>query len=137
MLIKQKELKVAGKFKMMRFKTDNKICVLGKYTGETFEGSDRLSMAIAKDFEPFHKLMLQNNWLVICEGDRFTNSKFIEVFRPFIIRIKDSGEAGRKLRGSTQTERHIRAIETRVSNIKPHLEVEDSLEALKTVLNLI
>jgi len=136
-IISKKQLKLNAKFGMIRFKTDKELCVLGNYDGQTFEGSDRLSMAVARDFGKFKKLVDKNNFLIICEGDRFTNRTFIETFNPYIIKIKDNGEQGRKLRGSNQTERHIRAIQTRVNNITHTKEVEDSSEALKTVLNLI
>lgn len=136
-IIEQLDLRVNARAGMIRFKTDDNICVLGKYTGEMFEGSDKLSMAIARDFEPFKKISDKNNFTIIAEGDRFTNKKFIEVFNPYVIKIKDSGEKGRKLRGSNQTERHVRSIQTRVDNTKCNIEVENSLEALKTVLNLI
>lgn len=136
-IIKQMDLQLSAKFGMFQFKTNKKLCVLGKYDGQMFEGSDRLSMAIARDFEPFKKIVDKNNFTIIAEGDRFTNKKFIEVFKPYVIKIKDSGEKGRKLRGSNQTERHVRSIQTRVDNTKCNIEVENSLEALKTVLNLI
>jgi len=135
-VIKQKELNLNAKFGMVIFKTNNKLAVLGKYNGETFEGSDRLSMAVSRDFKNFKKVADKNNLFVICEGDRFTNRKFIEIFNPYIIKIKDNGEQGRKLRNSNQTERHIRAIQTRVNNIKHNKEVENSLEALEIVLKL-
>jgi|NorSeaMetagenome_1021524.scaffolds.fasta_scaffold05176_4 hypothetical protein len=136
-IINQKKLKLNAKFGMIRFKTDKELAVLGNYDGQTFEGSDRLSMAVARDFGKFKKLADKNNFLIICEGDRFTNKTFIETFNPYIIKIKDNGEKGRKLRGSNQTERHLKSIATRVSNITHTKEVEDSSEALKTVLELI
>lgn len=136
-IIEQMDLQHNAKFGMFRFKTNKQLCVLGKYTGQTFEGSDKLSMAIARDFVPFKKIVDKNNFTIIAEGDRFTNQKFIDVFKPYVIKIKDTGEKGRKLRESKQTERHIRAIQTRVNNTKYTIEVENSLEALKTILNLI
>ena len=138
-ITKNKNLNISGKCGMIYFKTNKKedVCVLGKYDGSIFEGSDKLSMAVARDFELFKKLSDVKKWKVICEGDRFTNKKFIDVFKPYVIKIKDSGEKGRKLRKSTQTERHIKSIQTRVNNTKYNIEVENSLEALKTLLNLI
>lgn len=137
-IIKNKNLDVLGKCGMVYFKTNKQedVCVLGKYDGSVFEGSDKLSMAVARDFELFKKLSDVKKWKIICEGDRFTNKKFIDVFKPYVIKIKDSGEKGRKLRKSTQTERHIKSIQTRVNNTKYNIEVENSSEALKTLLNL-
>ena len=66
-VIKQKELNLNAKFGMVIFKTNNKLAVLGKYNGETFEGSDRLSMAVSRDFENFKKVADKNNLFVICE----------------------------------------------------------------------
>lgn len=136
-LLSNLELTKPYKFNLIRFRADDKYCVLGKYDGTKFEGSDRLSMAVAKDFEMFKKLTDKKDWTVICEGDRFTNSKFIEVFKPYIIKIKDDGKEGRLKRKSNQSERQIRTIQTRVNNIKNDLEVKDSNEALKTILNIL
>lgn len=128
-----------AKANLFRFQIDNekKIAILGVYDGTTFEGSDRLSMGIMKDAYKFRKLQIENKWTVICEGDRFTNSTFINIFDPVIIKITNSGEAGRKLRNSHQSERHIKAIETRVSNINSHYTVKNSSEALLLIKKMI
>lgn len=136
-IIEQLDLRVNARAGMIRFKTDDNICVLGKYTGEMFEGSDKLSMAVARDFGMFKKIADKNNFTIIAEGDRFTNSKFVEIFKPYVIKITDTGEKGRKLRKSNQSDRHVRAIQTRVNNMKHNIEVENSSEALKTILNAI
>jgi hypothetical protein len=100
-----------------------------------FEGSDRLSMAVMAD-----------NWLVkdkfssevvIADGDRFTNSKFIESFDPIIVRIKGDGSEGRGKRGSNQTARHLQSIATRVRNIEPHFELESSEDCANFLLQCI
>jgi hypothetical protein len=52
---------------------------------------------------------------------------------PVIIKISDKGEKGRKLRNSTQSDRHIKAIQTRIHNIKEHYLVNNSTEALELV----
>lgn len=132
-LIDEYSLNLSAKYNLIRFRTNKKIAVLGKYDGTTFEGSDKLSMGVAVDFEKFSKMAEQKNLIVIAEGDRFTNSRFISHFKPVIIRIKDDGKEGRKKRNSSQTERHIKAIETRVKNIKPKFEVKNSSEALKII----
>ena len=63
-IIAKKQLKLNAKFGMIRFKTDKELCVLGNYDGQTFEGSDRLSMAEARDFEKYKNhsffLLLRN-----------------------------------------------------------------------------
>lgn len=136
-LIAHYSLTNAGKFGLIKFKTNGNISVLGKYTGDTFDGSDRLSMAVAKDFEKFNKLATDKGWTVVAEGDRFTNRKFIDTFAPTIIKILDDGLRGRTIRQSKQTQRHINAIATRVSNIKAHHEVNTSTEALTAIKTLL
>lgn len=111
------------------------LAVLGNYDGTLFEGGDKLSMGIMGS----NKLALESlkDKTVIAEGDRFTNSTFIAAFNPYIIRIKNNGAEGRKLRGSEQTERHIKSIQTRVNNISFDKMVEDSSEAFIFIKDLI
>ena len=65
------------------------------------------------------------------------NKNFIKTFRPFIIKIEDNGEIGRKARGSNQTERHLLAIQTRVNNIKENKMVKNSNEAFSLINKMI
>jgi len=136
-LVDKLDLNILGKVGMFYFHRNEKVLLLGKYDGSTFEGSDRLSMAVVADMGKFRNYLKENPKLVIAEGDRFTNKTYIEVMEPTIIRINDDGSAGRKKRGSTQTERQIKSIATRVSKIKPHHEVKDSSEALKLIIKLL
>lgn len=133
-LLNNLETKIA-KIGLFRFCIDESknIAILGVYDGTTFEGSDKLSMAIMKDAQIMRKLQTSKNITIICEGDRFTNSTFIKTFEPIIIKINDKGEKGRKIRNSTQSDRHIKAIQTRVDNIKEHYLVNNSTEALELV----
>jgi hypothetical protein len=111
------------------------IAILGKYDGTMFEGSDRLAMNImAQNMEAKAELDVYD--VVIAEGDRFTNASFIRDFKPRIIRIKGDGKEGRKARGSSQTERQIKSITTRVNNITPHYVVNGSEDCLNFVSNL-
>lgn len=118
------------KFSKIDYITNGTIKVLGKYDGSTFEGSDKLSMAVAQDFVPFKQYV---NGIIICEGDRFTNNKFLEVFQPIIIKIIGDGLEGRQKRKSTQSERHLKSISTRVGNISAHHEVFDSQTAFELI----
>ena len=111
--------------------------VLGKYTGKTFDGGDALSMAVAKDFPKLRKYQETMKINIIAEGDRFTNSTFIGIFNPYIIKIDNDGSWGRNNRKSSQTEQHIKRIQSRVNNTKYNIAVKDSAEALKTVKKLI
>lgn len=128
------KFKVKGKagFGLVRFNLNQErnLAILGQYTGEMFEGSDKLSMAVAKDFEGFRKVQIKNNLFVIAEGDRFTNQRFIDTFQPYIVKITDDGAKGRKARGSNQSEMHLKRIQTRVNNIMEHFSAHDSSSAL-------
>jgi len=124
-----------GKF---YFHTSDALVIVGKYDGTTFEGSDRLSMSVITDLDAF--LSLTENKVVILEGDRFTNSKVIAKAKPIIIKILGDGLAGRLKRGSNQTERHLKSIATRVSNIpltdRDYI-VNNSGEALEIITKII
>lgn len=113
-----------------------KVSFLGVWDGSMFEGSDRLSMAVMAD-NWMVKDSFNDTEVVIADGDRFTNSKFIEAFNPIIVRIKGDGSEGRKKRGSNQTERHLQAIATRVRNIVPHFEFENSEDAYSFMIDRI
>lgn len=110
---------------------------LGVYDGSTFEGSDKLSMAVAKDFDLLQSLQDSLKFNIVCEGDRFTNSKFIEMFSPIIVKINGDGAEGRRKRGTIQSERHIKSIKTRVDNIKPTYQADNSKQALEIIKKLL
>ena len=114
--------------------TTNIINIAGKYDGSTFQGSDRLSMSVMTSVPAF---LNSTQGINIFEGDRFTNSKFITLARPFIIKILGNGKAGRLLRGSNQTERQIKSISTRVSNIQANVELDNSTIAKMTILDIL
>lgn len=131
------KLRTDKRFKLglFYFHTNGKVNIIGKYDGTMFQGSDRLSMGIMSDLNRF--LAATEGKLNLFEGDRFSNSTFIGAAKPYIIKINDTGEAGRQRRGSTQTERHIKAINTRISKIMANLVVNTSNEALTQIINLI
>ena len=124
-----------GKIGKIKFHYNDDIILIGVYDGSTFEGSDRLSMSLNTDLDNF--LLWARSKIVICEGDRFTNSTFITKAEPVIFKIQGNGEAGRLLRGSKQTERHLKSIATRVSNIEAHVTADDSNEAYWLLNRLI
>lgn len=124
-----------GKF---YFHSSDSIVVVGKYDGSMFEGSDRLSMSVMTDVDVF--LSHTQNKIVILEGDRFMNAKLIDKAKPTIVKITGDGLQGRMKRGSNQSERHLKAITTRVGNIKladDDYVVNNSTEALKVITTLI
>ena len=122
-------------YRLHRDEIKHTVGVLGYYDGSTYQGSDRLSMAVMKDCDKFKTMCKQK--IIIAEGDRFTNSTFIKAFYPYIIKITGDGSRGRALRKSNQSERQIKAIQTRVNNIPADCEVPNSTIALKEVLNII
>jgi hypothetical protein len=136
-IIQSNKLKTPAKVGMIKFVTDKRISVLGVYDCSVFEGSDKLSMAVMRDCENWEKVREKHKMIGICEGDRFTNKTFIETCKPYIIKIVDDGAKGREQRQSSQSERHLKAIQTRVGNIQPDLEVKDSQEALNVIKGMI
>lgn len=134
-LVKKLKLDTLGSIGMFAFHRNDKVTVLGKYDGSTFQGSDKLSMAVMRDLDLFYKNCKTK--FVVCEGDRFTNSTFIEGVKPIIIKIVGDGAAGRAKRGSSQSERQIKSIATRVAKVNAEISVESSTRALKEILCLI
>ena len=96
-----------AKLGLIRFEHDTiqNVAVLGVYDGSTFQGSDKLSMAVMKHVE-FLRVWQQNRGVtIIAEGDRFTNKTFLEAMKPIIIKLTNNGKAGRITRGSRQRDR--------------------------------
>ena len=112
--------------------TDNYI-VVGKYDGSTFEGSDKLSMGVMKDLKKMKKYLDKVGKVGIFEGDRFMNRNFISMMEPVILKITGDGKEGRDKRGSEQTERQLKTIKTRVSNIKENINIENSSKCLQYI----
>jgi GTPase SAR1 family protein len=129
-----KDLNKRGKIGLFRFHYNDKVVVPGIYDGSMFQGSDKLSMAVTKDLDKFSKWA--HNKIVIYEGDRFTNAKVLSQ-SPYVIKIAGDGSKGRSLRGSEQSERHLKSIATRVANIQEDVLVEDSVEALIRIRKMI
>ncbi len=117
------------------FNENKKNIIIGKYDNSIFQGSDRLSMSVMSDLDKMLAYIKKSKKIAIFEGDRFMNSNFIKKSNPYIIKIKGDGAGGRLKRGSNQTERHLKSIKTRVSNIKENIEVENSEECLKIIQN--
>lgn len=120
-----------GQYKYLK---QNGVIIIGVYDGSKFQGSDRLSMSVMASNKAIAPVFKSVN-AVFCEGDRFTNSTFINQFEPVIIRIKGDGAKGREFRETSQTERQIKSISTRVNNITAHLEFENSEECLKYIID--
>lgn len=135
-LIKHHKLKQRGKLGLFKFHYNEDMLVVGKYDGSTFEGSDKLSMAVMRDIHTFKNWCDHRSGIAVAEGDRFMNKKYIDNMNPLIIQTQGNGEQGRSIRGSRQTDRHLKAINTRVSNIANEfgiVKVEDSNHCLKMI----
>ena len=116
------------KFKLVPYhhSTDqNKnIYILGKYEeGETFSGTDRMSMAVQPEAIKF-LASLDSNAVVLFEGDRLFTSSFLEHcvdnYDTEIVYLKTDKnirEERYKERGSAQNETWLQGRETKISNI--------------------
>jgi hypothetical protein len=139
--VMQKLLKLKSNkpYKLGKFcfhETDDLI-IIGKYDGTVFEGSDKLSMSVITDLDIMLKYIKKQNKIAVFEGDRFSNSKFINKADPCIIKILGNGYKGRVERKTKQSHRQIKSISTRVDSIKSHKNCYDSTECLDVILKLI
>lgn len=132
----RRRLNVKAKLGKFIFHKSEEIALLGNYNGSKFEGSDKLSMSVNTDLNKLKRLQ-DLGLILLAEGDRFMNRPFIEAYQPRIIKITDDGSEGRSRRKTSQTQRQIKAIRTRVSNIEAHYTVRDSNEALELITKLI
>lgn len=104
--------------------------ILGKYQeGETFAGTDRLSMAVQPSVQEW---IQKHNSNVLFEGDRIFNQSFLEYAMSlpqtdlkvvYIKAPKDILEQRYKDRGSDQSEKFLRGRETKYSNILSNFEL--------------
>jgi ABC-type dipeptide/oligopeptide/nickel transport system ATPase component len=98
-----------------------KVRVLGKYEeGETFSGTDRLSMAVSPDAIKF--VESKPDEFILGEGDRLNNKGFFNACGDDLtiihLTVSDS-ERNRRYeeRGSNQPEKFIQTVRTKVNNI--------------------
>lgn len=98
---------------------DGRLYMLGVFDGSTFEGTDRLSMAVINDtLEWFNGL--DSNSTVFVEGDRLFNKRFLVETQAnvMIIDAHPTVLAARHAnRGDNQTETFLRSRRTKVDNI--------------------
>jgi hypothetical protein len=116
--------------------------ILGKYEkGSTFQGTDRLSMAVQPDAEKFiSNLHYENsNVNIIFEGDRLFNSKFLEHiskhtkhFEILLLQAKPDIVKQRHIdRNDTQTEKFINSRKTKLENINSSLVLMDYINVME------
>ena len=104
--------------------------VLGKYQeGETFAGTDRLSMAVQPEVQKWIQTINAN---VLFEGDRIFNQSFLEFamglpqtdLQVVYLKVpKELLEQRYKDRGSDQSEQFLRGRETKYSNLLSNFEL--------------
>jgi hypothetical protein len=104
--------------------------VLGKYEeGETFAGTDRLSMAVQPIAQEFASETKAN---LLFEGDRIFNQSFLEFCMKlpgidlqvvYLKAPKSILEQRYKERGSDQSEQFLKGRETKYSNILSNFEL--------------
>ena len=134
LLIENNKQKKIGRFVFHEAKD---YIIVGKYDGSTFEGSDKLSMSVMADLDMMLEYINSVNKFAIYEGDRFTNYKFINKANPIIYKILGDGQQGRTQRGSEQSSRQIKSIQTRVNNINSHTDYKSSKECYISVVDLL
>lgn len=111
-------------FKLVPYLRKDNIYVLGKYEeGETFAGTDRMSMAVQPEAIKF-LASLPANSIVLYEGDRLFNTSFLEhcneTYDLSIVYLKTDKSVRQeryKERGSNQNETWLQGRETKVANI--------------------
>lgn len=104
--------------------------ILGKYqVGETFAGTDRLSMAVQPELQ---KWIQTNTSNILFEGDRVFNQSFLEYAMGlshtdlqivYLKAPKNILEQRYVDRGSDQSEQFLRGRETKYSNILSNFEL--------------
>jgi broad-specificity NMP kinase len=104
--------------------------ILGKYQeGETFAGTDRLSMAVQPELQ---KWIQAHNCNILFEGDRVFNQSFLEFAMGlpntdlqvvYLKTTKEVLEQRYKDRGSDQSEQFLRGRETKYSNLLSNFEL--------------
>ena len=112
------------------YNADRDLYILGKYEeGETFAGTDRLSMAVQP---PLQEWIASNNCNILFEGDRVFNQSFLEFCMGlpdtdlqvvYLKTPKDLLEQRYKDRGSDQSEQFLRGRETKYSNLLSNFEL--------------
>lgn len=112
------------------YNLDRDLYILGKYEeGETFAGTDRLSMAVQPEMQ---KWIQTHNCNILFEGDRIFNQSFLEFAMGlpntdlqvvYLKAPKEILEQRYKDRGSDQSEQFLRGRETKYSNLLSNFEL--------------
>jgi uridine kinase len=111
-------------YKLVPYLLSNNVYILGKYEeGQTFSGTDRMSMAVQPEAIKFLKT-LPSNSVVLFEGDRLFTASFLEHCNEnydtqiiYLKTTKDVRTERYKERGSNQDETWLRGRESKIANI--------------------
>jgi broad-specificity NMP kinase len=119
-----------AKLVVASYNQDRDLYILGKYDeGETFAGTDRLSMAVQP---PLQEWIASHNCNILFEGDRVFNQSFLEFCMGLpntelqVVYLKAPQtmlEQRYKDRGSDQSEQFLRGRETKYSNILSNFDL--------------
>lgn len=108
--------------------TDLNLLILGIYSDDTFSGTDKLSMAVNKDFLKFLEITRRN---FIFEGDRLFTKNNLEYLikkhqtKVIILENDDKTLESRHIsRKDNQSEIFKKGRKTKIQNIKSHIPHE-------------
>lgn len=122
---------VHNDFKLVPYHKNGKIHILGKYEeGETFGGTDKMSMAVQPEAVKF-LAQLPSDSIVLFEGDRLCTASFledcVEKYDTKIVYLRTSKETRTERyaeRGSNQDETWLRGRESKISNIRSNFVLQ-------------
>ena len=151
-LSKKDWVKVYDKVKLVPYMQSGDNYILGKYDdGETFSGTDRMSMAVQPEAVKF-LASLPNSAIVLFEGDRLFTASFLENFVDtyetdilYLETDKTIREDRYKERGSNQNETWLRGRESKIANILSNMSLmfntskfkNNTLQEQKTIVEYI
>lgn len=142
-------------FKLLKYEKviESKIIYLGKYEGNKFDGTDRLSMGVQPDAVKFFKFAKEryNEYTIIFEGDRLFNQTFLKELSSYqlaTIIITAEEKTIQKRHGDredTQKQTFLKGRKTKLQNISkiiPYIKLtnntkEDMNNNLKILKKLI
>jgi len=140
--IAEQALIITSKVGLVEYHDFLEIAIVGRYDGSTFQGTDRLSMAVAPDFGPFFEQMkAEGKKLVVAEGDRINCMPFFKAALAAgqLERIKLDTPPGilkerRNKRGTNQPQKFLNAVASKVDKHSFDLVFRDNEELLKHLI---
>jgi len=122
--------------KLVPYLQNNNLYILGKYEeGETFAGTDRMSMAVQPEAIKFLSCLPVDS-IVLYEGDRLFTASFLEdcadKYDLSIIHLETTADVRQeryKERGSNQNATWLAGRESKISNILSNLTLSMHVES--------